>query len=69
MRTLSKLDGIKIQQDQIRRWKSVLTPAAIEAIEQKAKEMNAKLGRLDSGHVVWRGQCIVEFIRNELMAD
>jgi len=64
-------DAIKIQQQQLLQWKSVLKPEKYDLLQQHATEMNKEIidtvGELSKGYNVFRGQEIDMFIYNTLM--
>lgn len=75
-------EGIKIQQNQLAEWKTVLTPEAFAYVEAECKRQNEELIQRDkevrklkyqpascmvTGYDVWRGESINAYINNMAM--
>lgn len=64
-------DAIKIQNQQLAEWKTVLKPEKFDLLQQHATMMNAEIisteGISSIGYNVFRGQEIDMFIYNTLM--
>lgn len=66
------LDGIAVQQDQIRQWGLVLLPNVHAAMLAKAEEENTIASadnKSDNGHDVWRGTEISNWLSNTFMCN